>query len=495
MDGELTKLGKYQVLGLLGRGAMGLVYRGFDPQIERAVAIKTMRRLSDDGDPAVQEAEERFRREAKAAGRLSHPGIVAVYDFGEQGDQAFIVMELVEGRVLKEILATGHPFAVADVIDIMSKVLSALDYSHRMDVVHRDIKPGNIILTASGEVKIMDFGVARLECSTMTQTGTILGTPSYMSPEQFLGESVDGRSDIFSAGAVLYELLTGQKAFAGSFATVMQKVVNLDPPQPSLLRSEVPAAFDGVVRKAMAKRCEDRYQTATEFSRDLIAAGTRIDSGRAAASIPPETETAQVSAKTSAVARLLASTWMIGALAAAVGMAIVGGTLWLLAPPAPAKLAAGSAAPAGATPSPAALQLSVTTDRGVVPSYRVGEALQMTAQVSADAFVYCFYQPALGPVVRLFPNKSAPNAQLRAGTTLRVPGEAPFRILFDAPDTRETAGCVAAATDPAATEPTIAAGPALSPLPFVSIDALAAVVRQHSGGRASISIVEITVNK
>lgn len=268
-----AKLGKYEIRRELGRGAMGVVYEGFDPSIQRRVAIKTVK--SDQLETLeADEILERFKREAQAAGRLTHANIVGIYEFGEDNGTVFIAMEFVEGKELKEYFDADQRFPIEEVRRIMGEILDALDYSHRQGVVHRDIKPANIILLASGAAKVADFGIARLETSTLTQAGSVLGTPSYMSPEQFMGQTVDGRSDIFSAGVVLYQFLTGERPFTGAFTTIMHKVLKENPPLPSELNVQVPMAFDGVVRKALAKRPEDRYQSAAEFRQAILAVQT-----------------------------------------------------------------------------------------------------------------------------------------------------------------------------------------------------------------------------
>ncbi len=268
-----AKLGKYEVKRELGRGAMGVVFEGFDPGIQRRVALKTVK--SDQLESLeADEILERFRREAQAAGRLTHANIVGVYEFGEDNGTVFIAMEFVEGKELKEYFDQDQRFPIAEVRRIMGEILDALDYSHRQGVVHRDIKPANIILLANGTAKVADFGIARLETSTLTQAGSVLGTPSYMSPEQFMGQTVDGRSDIFSAGVVLYQFLTGERPFTGAFTTIMHKVLKENPPLPSELNVQVPMAFDAVVRKALAKRPEERYQSAAEFRQAILAVQT-----------------------------------------------------------------------------------------------------------------------------------------------------------------------------------------------------------------------------
>jgi len=273
------KLGKYELRRELGRGAMGVVYEAFDPSIERVVALKTIRRDQLEGAEG-QDAIGRFQREAKAAGRLNHPNIVSIYDFGEDSGTAYIAMEFVSGRELKSYFENNERFPIADVEHLMSQLLDALEYSHQYGVVHRDIKPANIILLPDRRVKVADFGIARIESSQYTQAGTVLGTPAYMSPEQFMGQTVDGRSDIFSAGVVLYQFLTGERPFSGTATTIMHKVLMEEPLPPSMLNVQVPKRFDAVIKKAMTKRPEDRFQTAREFAdaiRTAVADKTATD--------------------------------------------------------------------------------------------------------------------------------------------------------------------------------------------------------------------------
>jgi serine/threonine-protein kinase len=265
-----AQIGKYRIDGLLGQGAMGTVYRAHDPLIERAVALKTVRRDPGDAEQAV-ELVERFRKEAQAAGRLMHPNIVAVYEYGEAGELAYIAMEFVDGTPLSALLA-AQPCGVAQALAWGGDLLAALAYSHEHGVVHRDIKPANLLVTRDGAIKITDFGIARIDSSTLTQTGAMLGTPSYMSPEQFRGETIDGRSDVFSAGVVLYQLLTGQRPFSGGAATVMQQVLQHTPPLPSVVNTALPAALDAVLMRALAKDRDQRYPSARDFQLALATA-------------------------------------------------------------------------------------------------------------------------------------------------------------------------------------------------------------------------------
>jgi serine/threonine protein kinase len=279
MDAVQT-LGKYEIRGTLGKGAMGTVYDGWDPLIARRVAIKTVS-LPANPDPETAEEIARFRREAQAAGRLSHPNIVAVYDYGETNDIAYIVMEFVDGPSLKAPLDKHERFTLPDIQRVMDDLLAGLQFSHDRGVVHRDIKPANIMLTSEGQAKIADFGIARIERSSMTQAGTMLGTPAYMSPEQFMGQVVDARTDVYSAGVVLYQLLTGERPFEGGLTAIMHKVLNTEPPAPSELAVTAPSSLDVVVKRAMAKRPDERYPSASAFAqaiRTAIAnAGTPTD--------------------------------------------------------------------------------------------------------------------------------------------------------------------------------------------------------------------------
>ena len=268
---EISSLGKYEIRREIGRGAMGVVYEGYDPFIKRVVALKTIRADQLSGEDS-ENVIARFRREAQAAGRLSHPNIVSIYDFGEEAGAWFIAMEFVKGRELKECFEANERFTTASIVRIMSEILEALDYSHRQGVIHRDIKPANIFMLSDGSVKVADFGIAHIEASNLTQVGAVMGTPAYMSPEQIMGLPVDGRSDLFSAGVILYQFLTGERPFSGSAATTMQKVLKEDPLPPSSLNVQAPLEMDAIMRKALAKRPEDRFQTASEFATAIRAA-------------------------------------------------------------------------------------------------------------------------------------------------------------------------------------------------------------------------------
>jgi serine/threonine protein kinase len=342
-------LGRYEIRGTLGRGAMGVVHDGFDPVIGRRVAIKTVR-LPDQADAEAQEEVARFRRESQAAGRLTHPNIVSVYDFGETGDVAFIVMEFVDGPTLKALLDKQERFALPAIQRIMDDLLAGLRFSHERGIVHRDIKPANVMLTSEGQAKIADFGIARIENSSMTQVGTVLGTPSYMSPEQFMGQVVDARTDIYSAGVLLYQLLTGDRPFDGGFSTIMHKALHTDPPWPSEVTVTAPAALDAVVRRAMAKRPEERFASAAEFAAAIRAAmvpgGTSTEATQEATVVlrrpvevaPPITPAP--SPKPTAPARVRSRTLLpIAAGIGIIGLAGVGAGAWFLRTPTPAPVA------------------------------------------------------------------------------------------------------------------------------------------------------------
>jgi serine/threonine-protein kinase len=282
---DIDSIGKYEIRREIGRGAMGVVYEAYDPMIKRVVALKTIRKDQLTDEDSAQMIN-RFRREAQAAGRLNHPNIVSIYDFGEESGVWYIAMEFVAGRELKACFEANERFRIADIVRIMGQILGALDYSHRQGVVHRDVKPANIFLLDDGSVKVADFGIAHIEASNLTQVGTVLGTPSYMSPEQILGLPVDGRSDLFSAGVILYQFLTGERPFSGSSTTTMQKVLKEDPLPPSSLNVQVLPVMDAVVRKALAKHADERYQTAREFIDAMQAAAQAAASGGAGATLP-----------------------------------------------------------------------------------------------------------------------------------------------------------------------------------------------------------------
>ncbi len=263
-------LGRYEIVKELGRGAMGTVYLGKDPKINRMVAIKTLRFEDEVDEASVKAVKERFFREAESAGNLNHPNIIKIYDAGEDNEVAYIAMELLEGEDLKNHAGREKLFPPATVLDYMIKIADALDYAHRQGVIHRDIKPANIMLIKDGTLRITDFGIARITASSKTQTGTVLGTPSYMSPEQLSGKKVDGRSDLFSFGAMLFELLTGDKPFNGdSIAELLFKISNEKHPDIRSLNPSLPEPLSSIIDKLLAKNPEERYQTGQDIVNDL----------------------------------------------------------------------------------------------------------------------------------------------------------------------------------------------------------------------------------
>jgi eukaryotic-like serine/threonine-protein kinase len=267
----VAKAGRYEIVGELGRGAMGIVYKAVDPVIGRTVAVKTIR-LSEEGTGLKRsELLSRFQTEARAAGLLTHPNIVVVYDAGEEDGLYYITMELVEGKSLQALLDGGHSFPLPRTLRILDQTCSALQFAHERNIVHRDIKPANLMLTADDTVKITDFGTAKiLQFGSTQQTSHVMGTPSYMSPEQVKGRAVDGRSDIFSLGVMLYEMVTGEKPFPGqNITTVIYKIVNEDPVPPRQIDPSIHPGISAVVIKALAKEPEQRYQTCREMLDDL----------------------------------------------------------------------------------------------------------------------------------------------------------------------------------------------------------------------------------
>ncbi len=264
------RLGKYEILETLGRGAMGVVYKGFDPGIDRTVAIKTVLKelIEDDGRAGM--ALARFRNEARAAGRLSHPGIVAVYDYGESDAVTYIAMEYVQGNSLREYFNRGTRFSEADIVSIMAQLLEALQHAHDAGVWHRDIKPANLIIMGNGRLKIADFGIARIETSQLTQTGMVMGSPGYMAPEQYSGGTVDFRADLFAAGVVMHQLITGARLFTGSAEQVAYKICHQEAPAPSTVDpGKGWERYDAVVARALSKDPTQRYPSARAF-RDAI---------------------------------------------------------------------------------------------------------------------------------------------------------------------------------------------------------------------------------
>ena len=385
---EPKKLGKYEIRRELGQGAMGIVFEGFDPMIARRVALKTVRRDQLDR-VEVEEILARFKREAQAAGRLTHPHIVGIYEYGEEpaaegeaaDGTAFIAMEFVEGRELKDYFDANERFPMVEIVRIMGQLLDALDYSHKNGVVHRDIKPANIILLKDGTVKVADFGIARVESSNLTQAGSVLGTPSYMSPEQFMGQTVDGRSDLFSAGVILYQFLTGEKPFTGALTTIMHKVLKEEPAAPSALNVQVPRPFDALIRKALAKRPDERFQNGREFATALkLAAAGQAVPGDSDATLVNDVDATLANAAEKTIAQARPA-----------------------APPTPAAAPSPPAAPAQKKKSSQAMALAIVGGIAVVG-------------LGAAAYVFMGKDGAPQPSAAISPQAAAPATMAPAAT-------------------------------------------------------------------------------
>jgi eukaryotic-like serine/threonine-protein kinase len=289
----ITQLGRYKILAELGRGAMGVVYRGEDPLLSRAVAIKTIIMSADIQERAEYEA--RFYQEAKAAGSLNHPNLITIHDIGREAEIAYMAMELLDGVELRSLMVSGR-VALALALDIALQVADGLAYAHEHGVVHRDIKPANIMIIRGRHAKIMDFGIARLRVSEIqTQAGTMLGSPKYMSPEQVTGMRADHRSDIFSLGIIIYELVSGAAPFAAATITgLMHNIATATPPPPSSVDRSLPGMLDLIVARALEKEPDARYQDAKEIAADLRACLEQLPASSAAAPAADMEKTAKM---------------------------------------------------------------------------------------------------------------------------------------------------------------------------------------------------------
>lgn len=274
-----SRLGKYVITEVLGEGAMGVVYKAFDPDIRRTVALKTIRQQLGDASEFGATVAGRFVNEAQAGGRLSHPGIVAVYEFGEDAGVKYIAMEYVEGQSLSRYASSGVRFTDTDIPGIMTQLLDAIEHAHQQGVWHRDIKPANVIMTRAGRLKVADFGIARIDGGGLTQVTMMIGTPGYMAPEQFLGRTIDHRVDIYAAGVVLYLLLTGHLPFSGPSEAMMYKVVHEQPMPPSQVEGAGrPQFYDALIATALAKDPNQRFPSAAAFKDALVrSVGQPID--------------------------------------------------------------------------------------------------------------------------------------------------------------------------------------------------------------------------
>ncbi|MBI2312191.1 MAG: serine/threonine protein kinase [Betaproteobacteria bacterium] len=379
----LTTLGRYEILAELGQGAMGIVYKARDPMIDRLVAIKTISLYLPKDELAEYEA--RFYQEARAAGRLNHPNIVTIHDVGKEGNVAYMAMEFLEGRELRDLVASGTPLPVAQAVDVAAQVAEGLAYAHDHQVVHRDIKPANIMIVRDGLVKITDFGIARMRQSEVkTMTGYVLGSPKYMSPEQITGKRADHRSDIFSLGIVLYEMLMGNAPFTGdSIHSIMYQTVNLVPEPPSRRNPAVPEMLDLIVAKAMAKDAEARYASTRELATDLRACKEQLAKGGAGAVAGP-------SAPPSDGARTLTT---------------------------PAAVAWGAAPTAAAEEASPALALSKTFDSGGA-TLRLAQLTGSVDDLAAYAKTQKLPLPGAGPAPAA-PNAGAGAAEAPMGTIVQ----------------------------------------------------------------------------
>jgi serine/threonine protein kinase len=311
----MDKIGKYKILGILGKGGMGIVYKAIDPDIEREVAIKTIRFDNFQEGTQKDDLMARFIREARAAGKLSHPNIVTVYDVCREQDLTYIVMQFVEGQSLQALIDSRKRLSPPEIDALMKPVADALDYAHNNGIIHRDIKPANILIDKTNKPFLADFGVARMDTSTMTQSGTAVGTLSYMSPEQIKGQTIDRRADIFALGIILYELLSGKMPFQGdNISTIVYKIVNEQPQRITEINKDIPFGYDLVVQKTLAKNPEDRYQNCRQLIAGLESAGKILE----------ETLAYEVRKESAVAAGAKRKTKLIAALALAGVLVVVG---------------------------------------------------------------------------------------------------------------------------------------------------------------------------
>ncbi|MCU0594430.1 MAG: serine/threonine-protein kinase [Desulfobacterota bacterium] len=275
---ELTRIGRYEILQVLGRGSMGLVYKALDPKINRLLAIKTIRFSDEFDEDVIQEIKERFFREAEIAGQLSHPSIVTIHDMGEDQDLTFMAMEYLEGENLEKFIGKKNLLPLRKVLSVVASVADALEFAHRADVIHRDIKPANIMLLKTGGVKVTDFGIAKAISSSRTRTGVILGTPNYMSPEQIMGQKIDPRSDIFSLGVVFYQLLAGELPFQGdNLSSLLYQITQVKHPPLRSFNPRIPVACEQILDKALAKNLEERFQNAGQLAKLVRLLALKVD--------------------------------------------------------------------------------------------------------------------------------------------------------------------------------------------------------------------------
>jgi predicted Ser/Thr protein kinase len=359
LTAPITHIGKYQILEQIGEGAMGVVYRATDPVLNRTVAIKVM----SEGLAHDEGLRARFLHEAQAAGSLQHPNVVTIYDFGETDGHLFIAMEFVEGADLEHLLDHNAPLSLSAKLDIIIDVLNGLSYAHRRGIVHRDIKPANIRINEDGDARIMDFGVARLPTSNLTKTGVMMGTPNYMAPEQITGEEVTPSCDLFSTGALLYELLTGIKPFqADTMHGVLFKIVSDPAPDVRALKPDIPEALSGIVKRALAKTPGERFHNATDMANALTAVRAKLGPARVSRTLADRVSHRSSIDKalrdrqnTNEHAIADARRWqMVGVSAASLlGVVIIGLLVFRRDPVPPAPLATAPASIVAAAPPPA----------------------------------------------------------------------------------------------------------------------------------------------
>lgn len=437
-------LDRYEVISVLGQGAMGLVYKAFDTVLERTVAIKTVKtELFDHG--AQDEVLARFKREAVSSGQLSHPNIVAVYEYQEDQGTAYIVMEFVEGEELAEIIGRGEKLSQGAAIKLIKQVLSALAFVHEKGIVHRDIKPANLMINNNGDVKITDFGIAHVDTSSLTVEGSVIGTPSFMSPEQCQGQLVDARSDLFSCASVFYYLITGEKPFPGenSIAT-MQRVISEQALAPSALNTTLNKAYDQLLEKALSKKPDDRFQSASDFMSALDAITQP-----------------QKSQKSSKKFGLLV----------VIGLAIVAlSALFVMKESVDSNDVEVSAIvdvlqPKSEVEKPIAIGLSVTSDKGERPVVAVEDKIVIDVTVARDAFVYCYLHDARQQLMRIYPNRFTPLQQTPANSHLYIPSFTDeFDVVMEVAESQEEVLCVASPTPLEDKVPGLAAEDDLTPL-------------------------------
>ena len=415
----MDKIGKYKILGVLGKGGMGIVYKALDPDIEREVAIKTIRFDNFHEGTQKDDLMARFIREARAAGKLAHPNIVTVYDVGREEDLTYIVMQYVEGQSLQGLIDSGKRLSPPEIDALMKPVADALDYAHNNGIIHRDIKPANILIDKARKPFLADFGVARMDTSTMTQSGTAVGTLSYMSPEQIKGHTVDRRSDIFALGIILYELLSGKMPFEGeNISTIVYKIVNEEPRRITEINKDIPAGYDLVIQKTLAKNPEDRYQTCRQLIDGLESAGKILE----------QTLAFSVEKKARAAGGAKRKTGLIAALGLA-GIGAVVGAIVLFSPKSSRTAGAGQKAAIKTSASAAKAAESPPVPAANDPAPKAGPPSEDLAKLKEyyDSNKYSETVKLAQDILAKFPSDPAAQDYLRKARSGLVSGQvAPF---------------------------------------------------------------------